>query len=239
MNCQQCGRTIGEVSAFCPACGAPVTRATATTEPTPQAAKVMPGRGFHRASGLPYATWWQRLAAMLIDTGVALGVGIVFVIVFAIVASSTGSLEGAGEALEGTGELSTVATVTIVVLVLAFVVGIIVYEIVITASRFQGTVGKIAMGLAVVGRDGDRLTGARSTGRWAAKLLYSTPYVGSLVYIASAVTIGASEDKQAIHDMIATTYVVRRPRTSGAAAVPPVMQPPAPTTRTDVRSPLS
>ncbi len=76
------------------------------------------------------------------------------------------------------------------------------YYALMESSAAQATVGKMALGIKVTDRDGNRLTLRHALGRWAAAALsYLTLYIG---FIVAAFT----ERKQALHDLIAGTLVV-------------------------------
>lgn len=78
----------------------------------------------------------------------------------------------------------------------------LVYSIVMEASPLQGTYGKAALGLRVVGPTGERLTLARSLGRNCAKLL--SYYSFGIGFLWAAF----SREKRAWHDLLAKTSVV-------------------------------
>ncbi len=72
------------------------------------------------------------------------------------------------------------------------------------SSAAQATLGKRIIGIKVVDRDGGQLSFMHALGRWfAASLSYLTMYIG---FLMAAFT----EKKQALHDLIAGTYVVDR-----------------------------
>lgn len=78
------------------------------------------------------------------------------------------------------------------------------YYTLMESSRHQATLGKQALGIKVVDRNGNRLTPAHALGRWfAASLSYLTLYIG---FLMAAFT----DRKQALHDMVAGTFVVDR-----------------------------
>lgn len=79
----------------------------------------------------------------------------------------------------------------------------LVYSVLLEASPLQGTLGKAALRLRVVGPDGGRLTLARSVGRNLAKLLSYLPLGLGFLWAAF------SKDKRAWHDILAKTLVVR------------------------------
>ncbi len=76
------------------------------------------------------------------------------------------------------------------------------YYTLMESSAAQATLGKMALGIKVVGANGARLTLPHAAGRWfAASLSYLTLYVG---FLMAAFT----REKRALHDLIAGTFVV-------------------------------
>jgi uncharacterized RDD family membrane protein YckC len=71
------------------------------------------------------------------------------------------------------------------------------------SSDRQATLGKRVMGIKVVDLEGRRITFGRATGRHFAKLL------SGLICDIGFIMAGFTERKQALHDMIASTLVVR------------------------------
>jgi uncharacterized RDD family membrane protein YckC len=77
------------------------------------------------------------------------------------------------------------------------------YEIGMTASSYQATLGKMAFGLKVADAEGRRLSVHRSVGRYLAKLLSLLPLA------AGYLMIGFTQRKRGLHDMVAGTLVLR------------------------------
>jgi uncharacterized RDD family membrane protein YckC len=78
------------------------------------------------------------------------------------------------------------------------------YEAYMMSSEWQATVGKRVMSIVVTDLDGKRMTFARATGRHFAK--YISTFLLGIGYIIAAFTAR----KQALHDMIAETLVLKR-----------------------------
>jgi uncharacterized RDD family membrane protein YckC len=78
------------------------------------------------------------------------------------------------------------------------------YEAFMTSSEWQATVGKRAMSLVVADLNGSRMSFTRATGRHFAK--YISAFLLGVGFIMAAFT----EKKQALHDMIAETLVLKR-----------------------------
>jgi uncharacterized RDD family membrane protein YckC len=72
------------------------------------------------------------------------------------------------------------------------------------SSANQATVGKMAVGIKVVGLRGERISFSNATGRHFAK------YLSALILLIGYIMAAFSEKKQALHDKIAGTYVVRK-----------------------------
>ncbi len=137
-----------------------------------------------------YAGFWRRLAALLIDVlvGSAAGFVVGFVIGFTVVISGGDELSSGWEAA---------------INILSFV-GWFLYFAIMESSSHQATVGKIALGIQVTDLAGNRLSFGRALGRNLAKIISTiTLYIG---FIIAAFT----ERKQALHDLIASTLVVKR-----------------------------
>ena len=77
------------------------------------------------------------------------------------------------------------------------------YEILLTSSSWQGTIGKKLLHLKVTDDFGNRISVARSTGRFFAKILSSmASYIGFIM-------IAFMDRKRGLHDVIAHTQVLR------------------------------
>lgn len=88
-------------------------------------------------------------------------------------------------------------------LVVVFV-GPWLYEALMESSRYEGTLGKRAVGIRVVGLDGRQISFGRATGRHFGKILSAfTLEIGFLM-------AGFTKQKQALHDMVAGTLVIHR-----------------------------
>ncbi len=91
----------------------------------------------------------------------------------------------------------------VVIITIVFFIISILYFGILTSTKMQGTVGKLLLGIKVVGRDGDRISFGRAIGRYFASMVSSFMYVG---YILAAF----NEKKQTLHDYVANTFVVKR-----------------------------
>jgi uncharacterized RDD family membrane protein YckC len=133
---------------------------------------------------LRYGGFWIRAVAILIDSFV-LGIGL----------GLLGAVTGLDFFADDPDQISWLA------IAVQFAVDWL-YEAGLTASPLQGTLGKRAVGLRVVTERGERLSFARSTGRFFAKI------VSGLLLLIGFLMAAFTERKRALHDMIAGTVVV-------------------------------
>jgi len=83
------------------------------------------------------------------------------------------------------------------------IVGAWLYFALMESSKYQGTLGKMALGLQVTDVRGKKIGFGRATGRYFAKIL------SALTLLIGFFMIGWTERKQGLHDIIADCYVVR------------------------------
>jgi uncharacterized RDD family membrane protein YckC len=132
-------------------------------------------------TGTQYGGFWIRFLALLADSA------IVFLI-------SAALLTGAAMALAP--QDMTVAVIAV------WVLGFLYWPI-LHASRLRATFGKALLGLHVTRFDGRRISILRALWREIAKIFSSAVFL--LGYVIAAVT----PRKQALHDLMAATYVAR------------------------------
>lgn len=212
MVCEHCGKPVAPADRYCAVCLTPRTPSPSPPPPHPAPAEA----SFAQPAPLP-TTWvvpppawgappsppatapagfWLRVAAMLID-GVILGFAMgALVLGLAVVGGfAAASMSDAASPL--LGAVVMVAWVTAMA-------GQWAYFAFMESSSRQATLGKMALGLTVTDLGGRRLGLGRATGRYFAKILSTLPL--HLGYLLAAFT----ERKQALHDLVAGTLVVRR-----------------------------
>lgn len=180
MECGQCGVEIPRGARECPSCGPDFA-----SPPAGVPGAVPPATRVDRAV---YASLTRRFIAAFID-GLFLGV----------LGFGSGMLLG--------GVLGLARIPMNRVLLISTLVGWLlgaVYKIGLQCSEFQATVGKLAVGIKVTDRVGRRLTLLRSIGRYGGELLSMASL--SVGYVMA----GFTRRRQALHDMLAGTLVVRR-----------------------------
>ena len=77
------------------------------------------------------------------------------------------------------------------------------YFAIMESSKTQGTLGKMALNIKVTDYNGDRISFARATGRYFGKI------ISSMIFMIGYIIAGFTDKKQALHDMIASCYVIK------------------------------
>lgn len=137
-----------------------------------------------------YAGFWIRVAAAVIDGVVTYLVTIVLAFALGIALALNGGGEAMAELAGGLGGL---------------LVGVL-YFAGLESSVRQATLGKMAVGVLVTDTEGRRLTFARALGRYFAKA------VSGLLLGVGFLMVAFTRRKQGLHDLMAGTLVVHRPR---------------------------
>jgi uncharacterized RDD family membrane protein YckC len=153
----------------------------------------------HKFAG--YAGFWRRFAAHVLDNiivGLVVLGGIIFLgAVFSVIAAVTGKEAGEPQVSDSAGIALGL------VLWLLYLGGFVAYYAGMESSSLQATLGKMALGIKVTDLHGRRISFLRAFGRLAGKMVsYMILYIG---FIMAAFT----ERKQALHDMMAGTLVVK------------------------------
>jgi uncharacterized RDD family membrane protein YckC len=143
----------------------------------------------------PYAGFWLRFVAYLIDYALTYAVGFVvgFGIGFAIAAAA--------------GPNGNANNVQLVVTLVSGLVGMIIswlYWALMESSEKQATLGKMALGLKVTDLAGNRISFGRASGRFFAKIL------SGLLLCIGYIMVAFTDKKQGLHDQIASTLVVKK-----------------------------
>ena len=137
-----------------------------------------------------FGGFWIRLAAFVIDYFVMSVPGGVIGFIFGF----TGAI-----AADGQGQPPEPGFGVLAILTLVWWLYFALME-----TRLGGTLGKLAVGLRVVDENGMYLTFGRATGRFFSRLL------SSCFLAIGYIMAGFHDQKRALHDLIAGTYVVRK-----------------------------
>lgn len=181
MLCSQCGTDNLEIAQFCLSCG---SRLKAGGFPDRPAAAVI------------HAGFWRRFAAILIDT-------VILVLAVLIISIILGSIIGFAGALGGFGRGTVVRFGSITGNVTGIVINWLYFTIMESSSR-QSTLGKMVMGIIVTDEQGNRISFGRANGRYWGKIISTATL--AIGYIMA----GFTRQKQALHDIMAGTLVVKK-----------------------------
>jgi uncharacterized RDD family membrane protein YckC len=138
-----------------------------------------------------YASFGIRLLAYIIDSLLLSAVFFPLGVLLGVMAAMTGT--------DGAEELSTLASAVINLL---SIFAAWLYSAILESSSWQATLGKKIFGIKVTDMSGNRISFGKATGRHFAKFLSSI--ICAIGFIMAAFT----EQKQALHDILASTLVV-------------------------------
>jgi uncharacterized RDD family membrane protein YckC len=190
MFCTRCGATNADLARFCSGCGSPLDPVAVPIASVP--------RAYTAAPAFRYAGFWRRFVAVLID-------GFVFTPIAVALLASTGIfgiILHSGEDFEAVG--AAMLGLSVLAMVLLLSVGSWLYHTLMESSRYQGTLGKLALGSIVTDLDGNRISFARANGRFFGKM------VSSAILNIGYLMAGFTEKKQALHDILASTLVIQK-----------------------------
>ena len=201
MYCSKCGANVAEGVAFCSACGQPVLGYSLgqTGAASVGGAVAVPGR-----VPVAYAGFWLRFVAFIIDAIVLAFIGWIVTIPL------MGAL-GMRAALGRRPLFVPIRPEDVFVLAGAFFWILVIrmalqwlYYALFESSAWQATLGKKALGLEVTDMAGSRIGFGRATGRYFGKI------ISSIILLIGFIMAGLTEKKQALHDMMAGTLVIRK-----------------------------
>lgn len=153
----------------------------------------------------PHAGFWKRALAFFIDSIVlSIPMGIVYAVLLipqgmALANLSTNGTEPSSDVMVG---ILGRYFASMVLIWLITIIGRWLYFALLESSKKQATLGKMALGIKVTDSLGRRISFARATGRFFGKMISGmTLYFG--FYMA-----GFTQKRQALHDLLADTYVI-------------------------------
>lgn len=233
MFCTKCGSLVSEGASFCRNCGqalgspearaaepphpaltletAPAIQGSAAVStltappgssygslPTPPAAVSLPA---------PYAGFWLRLVAYLIDSAI---VAVAFAAIVALAVGSFGVRFFRGFVPRAYDQppnpFFPVAILGVILVLLPLTIVLTwLYFASMESSTHQGTLGKMALGLFVTDLQGRRVSFGRASGRFFAKFI-----TGLIPFFIGYIMAGFTAKKQALHDMIASCLVLKK-----------------------------
>ena len=181
MYCPKCGVKNPDDAKFCSGCGSRLETGDV----------VMSEKG-----SIYYAGFWRRFAAILIDSIIlAIGETIIGVIFGFMIGAFLVGMEL---------DIDTIQAITVV---FAYILGLVLnwlYFTLFESSSKQATPGKMALGIVVTDLNGERISFGRANVRYWSKI------VSALILLIGYIMAAFTEKKQALHDIIAGTLVVRK-----------------------------
>jgi len=211
MFCSRCGIRVVEGNRFCQACGQEVGGAVSAPAVITGAASSPIAGTAHVSAPLQYAGFWVRFVAFFID-GLILGIPF-----WIIVAAFIAMFGGLGVMLHRFPQNSAPTDprefmALLAPFFMALFLGWLVFMILewlyfagMESSARQATLGKSVMSLRVTNYEGQRISFGHATGRYFSKLVSRLVPFG-IGYIMA----GFTEKKQALHDFIAATLVLKK-----------------------------
>ncbi len=215
MYCSKCGANLAADAAFCGSCGTSAGRLAnpALLQPLPPAYAGAPAHvpyadpaGLVVSRGFTFAGFWLRVVAYLLDSVILGASALVLFLPFVFLTGLSANFEAIAQSH---GQPNAAVIGGFIAMMLVFVlISILIqwlYHAYLESGEKQATWGKQALGIYVTDLMGNRVTFGRASGRFFAKIVTGMIPLG-IGYIMA----GFTERKQALHDMIAATLVLRR-----------------------------
>ena len=165
-----------------------------------------PNTNFMEQVDKKFAGFWWRFLAIIID-GLILGV-VKWIVITPILATlGFGAFKAATS-----GEMDEVAAIGMVgafagamamVWIFTIIAGWLYFSL-MESSKFQGTIGKLALGIIVTDMEGNKISFGKATGRYFGKIIS-----GIILYVGFMMA-GFTEKKQGLHDILAGTLVWKK-----------------------------
>ncbi|WOK06486.1 RDD family protein [Imperialibacter roseus] len=159
-------------------------------------------------SSTNYAGFWLRFVAYIIDYIIVYTVqSFVLLPIFAALgfgfATTPGLFDDSMSTEEAIGLFAALASIASVTFLITLTIQVLYYSF-MESSKYQATVGKIALGLKVTDMEGNKLDFGKALLRNLGKI------VSSMILGIGYIMAGFTEKKQGLHDMIASTLVVKK-----------------------------
>lgn len=155
-----------------------------------------------------YAGFWKRFLALIID---AIILGIVNWIILTPILVAMGITVGSAfpfdfsdpESLDIAALIGTLSAMFGVAWIVQNIVQIL-YHTLMESSKFQGSLGKLALNIIVTDMNGGKLDFTKALVRNLCKI------ISNFTFLIGYIIAGFTAKKQALHDMIAGTLVVNK-----------------------------
>jgi uncharacterized RDD family membrane protein YckC len=208
MFCSKCGNSLTAGTQFCQACGTPVPTGTfavppAAVAPTHSGQTGQQSVSPHWLPAPTYAGFWLRFVALILDS-------LIISVIAGALYLPIVALTGIGAALRDIhpGREPAPALIAAIIAAVPLLIGVSIvtkwlYYAYCESSEWQATPGKKVLNLRVTDLNGQRISFGRATGRFFAK------WISGLTMLIGYIMAGFTEKRQALHDMIAGTLVLR------------------------------
>ena len=198
MYCSKCGAQMADGAVFCPACGQAFSTGAAP-------ARLIGAPAVDMVPRVDYGGFWLRFLAYLID-GAVIALGIVVVAIPLVFLTGLGQFLSQIHPEEDLNDAGFWLIMAVIFFLATMSLGVTwLYHALMESSEWQATVGKKALGLVVTDMAGHRVSFWRASGRHFAKIV--TNMVPAFIGYVMA---GFTQQKQALHDMIAGCLILRR-----------------------------
>ena len=181
MVCSKCGAENPDDANFCIGCGARFVSRDAA---------------FSAGTGVEYGGFWERFLAYFIDNMVILigSISVLFVVAIFIGiywGIMDMDVEGSEDFFAG-------------LLYILAILSTWLYYTIMESSKMQATLGKKICNLVVTDSSGNRITFARANARFWSK------FISGAIFCVGYIMAAFTEKRQALHDVIAGTLVVKK-----------------------------
>lgn len=154
-----------------------------------------------------YASFGRRFVAVIIDSIVVYVVQtFVFVPILGIVGINLApQIQNVGymSQEEAAGMFGQIMAAAGALYLVSFLIVLLYYSF-MESSKYQATVGKMAMGIKVTDVNGAKISFGKAILRTIGK------YISGMILLIGYIMAAFTEKKQALHDMIASTLVVKK-----------------------------
>jgi uncharacterized RDD family membrane protein YckC len=153
-----------------------------------------------------YTEFWRRFLAFIVDM-IIIGVIRSFVIVPILLTMGFEISQGIPTDLEDADQMvpfiGMIATLVGIVSIISTIIFVLYYALMESSSR-QASIGKMALGLIVTDENGARLDFSKALIRNLCKI------ISSMILFIGFIMAAFTQKKQALHDIIARTLVVKQ-----------------------------
>jgi uncharacterized RDD family membrane protein YckC/ribosomal protein L40E len=207
--CSKCGAQNSSDAQFCQRCGGALWPAGTALRPAQAAAPASPQPAAYSqpvvyapAQASPYAGFWIRVLAYILDR-IVVGIAAAPFYFVLVLPNALRIMQEAERDRQPSHDLIIAMIGSVATFVCIVFVSYWLYEALLTSSTWQGTVGKRVLRLKVTDEMGNRISFGRSTGRFFAKIL------SHLILWIGFIMVAFTDRKRGLHDIIAGTLVTK------------------------------